>query len=391
MVLEEIRRRLLARLEHEGQAEEERLLEMIDEEIVEENRRTPIPLSGRLKLRTSLFNGLRRLDVLQEFLDDGSVTEIMVNGLDRIFLEKEGKLVKSAASFSSREKLEDVIQQIVAKVNRTVNEANPIVDARLEDGSRVNIVLRAAAINGPAVTIRKFGKRHFSMEHLTEGGSLTEEAAEFLKWCVRSRKNVFVSGGTGTGKTTLLGALSAWIPEDERIITIEDSAELQIQSAENQVRLEARRATGEGEKEITIRDLIRTALRMRPDRIIVGEVRDGACLDMLQAMNTGHDGSLSTGHGRSARDMMARLETMAMMGGDLPLAAIRQQIASAIDIMVHLTRTRDGQRQVETILEVNGYEQSRGTYRFNILYQREAETGALSATGNRVLGKLFCP
>ncbi len=391
MVLEEIRRRLLARLEHEGQAEEERLLEMIDEEIVEENRRTPIPLSGRLKLRTSLFNGLRRLDVLQEFLDDGSVTEIMVNGFDRIFLEKEGKLVKSAASFSSREKLEDVIQQIVAKVNRTVNEANPIVDARLEDGSRVNIVLRAAAINGPAVTIRKFGKRHFSMEHLTEGGSLTEEAAEFLKWCVRSRKNVFVSGGTGTGKTTLLGALSAWIPEDERIITIEDSAELQIQSAENQVRLEARRATGEGEKEITIRDLIRTALRMRPDRIIVGEVRDGACLDMLQAMNTGHDGSLSTGHGRSARDMMARLETMAMMGGDLPLAAIRQQIASAIDIMVHLTRTRDGQRQVETILEVNGYEQSRGTYRFNILYQREAETGALSATGNRVLGKLFCP
>ena len=391
MVLEEIRRRLLARLEHEGQAEEERLLEMIDEEIVEENRRTPIPLSGRLKLRTSLFNGLRRLDVLQEFLDDGSVTEIMVNGFDRIFLEKEGKLVKSAASFSSREKLEDVIQQIVAKVNRTVNEANPIVDARLEDGSRVNIVLRAAAINGPAVTIRKFGKRHFSMEHLTEGGSLTEEAAEFLKWCVRSRKNVFVSGGTGTGKTTLLGALSAWIPEDERIITIEDSAELQIQSAENQVRLEARRATGEGEKEITIRDLIRTALRMRPDRIIVGEVRDGACLDMLQAMNTGHDGSLSTGHGRSARDMMARLETMAMMGGDLPLAAIRQQIASAIDIMVHLTRTRDGQRQVETILEVNGYEQSRGTYRFNILYQREAETGVLSATGNRVLGKLFCP
>ncbi len=391
MVLEEIRRRLLARLEHEGQAEEERLLEMIDEEIVEENRRTPIPLSGRLKLRTSLFNGLRRLDVLQEFLDDGSVTEIMVNGFDRIFLEKEGKLIKSAASFSSREKLEDVIQQIVAKVNRTVNEANPIVDARLEDGSRVNIVLRAAAINGPAVTIRKFGKRHFSMEHLTEGGSLTEEAAEFLKWCVRSRKNVFVSGGTGTGKTTLLGALSAWIPEDERIITIEDSAELQIQSAENQVRLEARRATGEGEKEITIRDLIRTALRMRPDRIIVGEVRDGACLDMLQAMNTGHDGSLSTGHGRSARDMMARLETMAMMGGDLPLAAIRQQIASAIDIMVHLTRTRDGQRQVETILEVNGYEQSRGTYRFNILYQREAETGALSATGNRVLGKLFCP
>ena len=391
MVLEEIRRRLLARLEHEGQAEEERLLEMIDEEIVEENRRTPIPLSGRLKLRTSLFNGLRRLDVLQEFLDDGSVTEIMVNGFDRIFLEKEGKLIKSAASFSSREKLEDVIQQIVAKVNRTVNEANPIVDARLEDGSRVNIVLRAAAINGPAVTIRKFGKRHFSMEHLTEGGSLTEEAAEFLKWCVRSRKNVFVSGGTGTGKTTLLGALSAWIPEDERIITIEDSAELQIQSAENQVRLEARRATGEGEKEITIRDLIRTALRMRPDRISVGEVRDGACLDMLQAMNTGHDGSLSTGHGRSARDMMARLETMAMMGGDLPLAAIRQQIASAIDIMVHLTRTRDGQRQVETILEVNGYEQSRGTYRFNILYQREAETGALSATGNRVLGKLFCP
>ena len=388
---EKIRARLLARLDIEGEISDERLFEMIDEEIIREGRTEGLPLDRRLFLRKTLFNSLRRLDILQEFLEDETVTEIMVNGPERIFLEREGRLIKSEKTFSSREKLEDVIQQIVAKVNRTVNEANPIVDARLEDGSRVNIVLRAAAINGPAVTIRKFGKRHFSMEHLTEGGSLTEEAAEFLKWCVRSRKNVFVSGGTGTGKTTLLGALSAWIPEDERIITIEDSAELQIQSAENQVRLEARRATGEGEKEITIRDLIRTALRMRPDRIIVGEVRDGACLDMLQAMNTGHDGSLSTGHGRSARDMMARLETMAMMGGDLPLAAIRQQIASAIDIMVHLTRTRDGQRQVETILEVNGYEQSRGTYRFNILYQREAETGALSATGNRVLGKLFCP
>lgn len=366
----EIRRRLLNRIEAEGQMEDKKLLELIDEEIVGESRKGRIPLNLRIPFRKALFDSLRRLDVLQEFLEDETVTEIMVNGPDNIFLERQGKLIKSDKRFSSREKLEDVIQQIVARVNRTVNEANPIVDARLEDGSRVNVVLRAASLDGPTVTIRKFARTPFSMENLVESGTLTEEAAEFLKECVQTRKNVFVSGGTGSGKTTFLNALSAWIPEDERIITIEDSAELQIQNVENKVRLEARRATGEGEREITIRDLIKTALRMRPDRIIVGEVRDGACLDMLQAMNTGHDGSLSTGHGRSAKDMMARLETMAMMGGDLPLTAIREQIGSAIDIMVHLTRMRDGSRKVETILEVNGYDPDKGEYQFNVIYRR---------------------
>lgn len=373
----EMRKRLLARLELEGAASDRRLWELIDEEVVSENRKEPIPLEFRIPLRTALFNSLRRLDVIQELLEDEAVTEIMINGPDCIFVERNGKLFKSGRRFVSREKLEDVIQQIVSRVNRTVNEANPIVDARLEDGSRVNVVLRAAAIDGPAVTIRKFGKTGFTLEQLVEREMLTEEAAGFLKECVRSRKNIFVSGGTGSGKTTFLNALSAWIPAGERIITIEDSAELKLQNLENLVRLEARRSAGEGEREITIRDLIKTALRMRPNRIIVGEVRDGACLDMLQAMNTGHDGSMSTGHARSAKDMMARLETMAMMGGELPLTAIREQIASAIDLMVHLARNRDGSRKVETILEVLGYDKSREAYNLRSLYERDRTSGKL--------------
>lgn len=374
---EEMRKRLLVRLELMGAVSDERLREYIDEEIVTENRKDAIPLEQRIFLRTALFNSLRRLDVIQELLEDETVTEIMINGPDCIFVERGGRLFKSEKSFSSKEKLEDVIQQIVSRVNRTVNEANPIVDARLEDGSRVNVVLRAAAIDGPAVTIRKFGKTGFSLEQLVSTGMLTEEAAEFLKKGVRDRKNIFVSGGTGSGKTTFLNALSAWIPSGERIITIEDSAELRLRNLENLVRLEARRSAGEGEREITIRDLIKTALRMRPDRIIVGEVRDGACLDMLQAMNTGHDGSMSTGHARSARDMMARLETMAMMGGDLPLTAIREQIASAVDLMVHLGRDRDGSRKAETILEVEGFDRGKGEYRFRSLFERNRETGRL--------------
>lgn len=374
---EEIRKRLLVRLELMGEVPDERLRECIDEEIVTENRKAPIPLEQRILLRTALFNSLRRLDVIQELLEDETVTEIMINGPDCIFVERGGRLFKSGKRFSSKEKLEDVIQQIVSRVNRTVNEANPIADARLEDGSRVNVVLRAAAIDGPAVTIRKFGKTGFSLEQLTDTGMLTKEAAEFLKESVRERKNIFVSGGTGSGKTTFLNALSAWIPSGERIITIEDSAELRLQNLENLVRLEARRSAGEGEREITIRDLIKTALRMRPDRIIVGEVRDGACLDMLQAMNTGHDGSMSTGHARSAKDMMARLETMAMMGGDLPLTAIREQIASAVDLMVHLGRNREGSRKVETILEVQGFDRGKGEYRLKGLFERKRENGEL--------------
>lgn len=370
---DEMRRRLLARLELEGAASDERIRELIDEEIVTENRREPIPLEWRIPLRAALFNSLRRLDVIQEFLEDETVTEIMVNGPDSIFIEQNGKIFKSRRRFSSREKLEDVIQQIVSRVNRTVNEANPIVDARLEDGSRVNVVLRAAAIDGPAVTIRKFGKFGFSMEQLVNSGMLTEETAEFLKENVRKRKNIFISGGTGSGKTTFLNALSAWIPPGERIITIEDSAELKLQNLENLVRLEARKSAGEGEREVSIRDLIKTALRMRPDRIIVGEVRDGACLDMLQAMNTGHDGSMSTGHSRSAKDMMSRLETMAMMGGELPLRAIREQIASAIDLMVHLGRRRDGSRNVEAVLEVLGYDRNKEAYCFHSFYEKDRE------------------
>lgn len=281
--MEEIRKRLLGRLEAGEVVSDERLLEMIDEEIVKENRRNRISLERRIPMRAALFNSLRRLDVLQEFLEDETVTEIMVNGPDRIFLERGGKLQESGVRFSSREKLEDVIQQIVSRVNRTVNEANPIADARLEDGARVNVVLRAAAIDGPVVTIRKFGKQVFSLERLVEMGSLPAELAEFLKDCVEKRKNIFVSGGTGSGKTTFLNALSAWIPPVERIITIEDSAELKFQGLRNLVRLEAR-SSAAGGREITIRELIKTALRMRPDRIIVGEVRDGACLDMLQAI-----------------------------------------------------------------------------------------------------------
>ena len=387
---ERLRCRLLVRLEMEGQAQDERIQEMIDEEIVEESRRSCFPLEERLALRRRLFNSLRRLDVIQELLDDETVTEIMVNGPDSIFVERAGKLFKWEKSFSSREKLEDVIQQIVSRVNRTVNEASPIVDARLEDGSRVNVVLRAAAIDGPAVTIRKFGKEAFSLAYLVKLGTITEEAAGFLKECVRCRKNIFVSGGTGSGKTTFLNALSAWIPGDERIITIEDSAELKLQNLENLVRLEARRSSGEGEQEITVRDLIKTALRMRPSRIIVGEVRDGACLDMLQAMNTGHDGSLSTGHGRSAKDMLARLETMAMMGGDLPLSAIREQIASAIDIMVHLTRERDGSRRVETILGVKSYDRSREAYDLCPIFEKNRESRKLERVRKEpFLGKYF--
>lgn len=281
--MEEIRKRLLGRLEAGEAVSDERLLEMIDEEIVKENRRNRISLERRIPMRAALFNSLRRLDVLQEFLEDETVTEIMVNGPDRIFLERGGKLQESGVRFSSREKLEDVIQQIVSRVNRTVNEANPIADARLEDGARVNVVLRAAAIDGPVVTIRKFGKQVFSLERLVEMGSLPAGLAEFLKDCVEKRKNIFVSGGTGSGKTTFLNALSAWIPPVERIITIEDSAELKFQGLRNLVRLEAR-SSAAGGREITIRELIKTALRMRPDRIIVGEVRDGACLDMLQAI-----------------------------------------------------------------------------------------------------------
>ena len=292
---------------------------------------------------------------MQELTDDPKVTEIMINGYDHIFLERAGRLYRWEKSFESKEKLEDVIQQIVAKCNRTVNEASPIVDARLENGSRVNIVLPPVALNGPIVTIRRFPEKPFLMDDLMRFGAINEETVGFLRKLVIAGYNIFISGGTGSGKTTFLNALSDFIPKDERIITIEDSAELQIVGVDNLVRLETRNANVEGCSEITIRDLIKSSLRMRPDRIIVGEVRGAEAIDMVQALNTGHDGSLSTGHANSAVDMLARLETMILMGMDLPIPAIRGQLASGIDIIVHLGRLRDKSRKVLEIAEVLGY------------------------------------
>lgn len=321
------------------------------------------------KLRESVYCSLRKMDILQDFLDDEAVTEIMINGKDRIFVEKEGRIIETGKYFESEEKLNDVIQQIVASCNRSVNEANPIVDARLPGGERVNIVLPPVALNGPIVTIRRFPKDPITMEKLITIGSVSVEAAEFLKKLILAKYNIFISGGTGSGKTTFLNALSQYIPSDERIITIEDSAELQILDAENIVKMEARNLNNEVCKEITIRDLIKTSLRMRPERIIVGEVRGAEALDMLQAMNTGHDGSLSTGHANSTEDMISRLETMVLCGMELPLSAIRGQIAAGIDIIVHLGRMRDRSRKVLEISEVMGMED--GEVRLNRLFTLE--------------------
>ena len=314
-----------------------------------------------------LFNAFRKLDILQELLEDESITEIMINGLENIFVEKKGEIYQYEKRFVSRKKLEDIAQQIASGCNRTVNEAEPIVDARLPDGSRVNLVLLPVALNGPIITIRKFPKEGITMKHLIAWGSISREAAEFLEMLVKAKHNMFISGGTGSGKTTFLNALSQFIPEDERIITIEDNAELRLQSLPNLVRLEARNANMEGEGRIDIRELIRTALRMRPDRVIVGEVRSAETIDMLQAMNTGHDGSLSTGHGNSPKDMIGRLETMVLMGMEIPIEAVQRQIASGIDIIIHLGRMRDKTRKVLEIIEITGYE--KGEIQMNTLYE----------------------
>lgn len=303
-----------------------------------------------------VFNNIRRLGVLQPLLDDPAITEIMVNGPDNIFVEKKGYVKKLDLAIESKGKLEDLIQAIVAKVNRSVNELSPLVDARLEDGSRVGIIMEPIALNGPILTIRKFPQEPLTMENLLEMGSITQEAADFLQKLVAAKYNIFISGGTSSGKTTFLNILSNYIPVDERIVTIEDSAELQIRNIKNIVRTETRSANSEGKGMVTIRQLIRMSLRMRPDRIVVGEVRGEEAVDMLQAMNTGHDGSLSTGHGNSTRDMLRRLETMVLMGSPLPLIAVRQQISSALDIIIHLDRYRDKIRRVTEITEVVGYE-----------------------------------
>ena len=326
-----------------------------------------INLGAKKELVETVFNSIRGLDVLQPLVDDQSITEIMVNGPENIFVERDGKTERVDVRFESAGKLEDIIHSVVSRANRTVNESVPIVDARLHDGSRVNVVLKPIALDGPIMTIRKFGRVPLTMEKLIGTGTITEEAAAFLADLVRAGYNIFISGGTNSGKTTFLNALAGFIPSHERVITIEDSAELVIKGIENLVRMETRNANTEGKGVITIRDLIRTSLRMRPDRIIVGEVRGPEALDMLQAMNTGHDGSLSTGHANSAADMITRLETMVLMAADIPLEAVRHQIASAIDVIVHLCRTRDGSRKVMEIAEIKGCENSKVV--LNLLYQ----------------------
>ncbi len=341
----------------------------IDEALLGEEKLAAYPVELRRRLRKELFDSLRRLDILQIFVEDSSVTEIMINGMEHIFVEKNGRLQELDVGFDSLEKLLDVIQQIVAGCNRVVNEASPIVDARLPDGSRVNIVMKPVALNGPVVTIRRFPDKPITMEWMVRNSSVSQEAADSLKRLVKAGYNIFVSGGTGSGKTTFLNALSQFIPSEERVITIEDSAELQLLGLPNLVRLETRNSNAESCREITIRELIRASLRMRPDRIIVGEVRGAEAVDMLQCMNTGHDGSMSTGHANSGRDMLARLENMVLMGMELPLAAIRQQIASGIDILVHLGRLRDRTRRVLEIVEVVGFEGSE--IKLNPLYEFE--------------------
>lgn len=369
---EELHRRIFQEIDLSEELEDEELVEIIYRVLEEYSEEKYLSLKEKTELGKELFNTFRKLDVLQEFLEDESITEVMINGTQSIFLERDGRILQSEKRFASRRKLEDVIQQIVSETNRMVNESTPIVDTRLSDGSRVNVVLYPIALNGPIVTIRKFTKEIITLERLQTLGSVDKDIISFLKILIKSKYNIFISGGTGSGKTTFLNALSQYIPNDERVITIEDNAELKLAGIPNLVSLEARTANVEGKGEISIRDLIRTALRMRPDRIIVGEVRGKEAIDMLQAMNTGHDGSLSTGHANSPGDMISRLETMVLMGMDLPLPAIQRQIASGLDILIHLGRLRDKSRKVLSIEEIVGYEN--GTVKRNVLY-RFQETG----------------
>ncbi|MCX7710837.1 MAG: CpaF family protein [Clostridia bacterium] len=393
-ILREIKQLVSDSIDLSRDVPDEEIRELITGIVLEKSRQQSMSVTEKHELVETVFNSMRRLDILQPILEDKTVTEIMINGPENIFIEREGRTFQLDTRFESREKLEDVIQSIVAKVNRTVNESSPIVDARLKDGSRVNVVLPPIALNGPIMTIRKFPERPMTVEQLIRYESLTEEAAEFLHRLILAKFNIFICGGTGSGKTTFLNALSNFIPEDERIITIEDSAELQIHSVKNIVRMETRNANMEGRGAVTIRDLIKSSLRMRPERIIVGEVRGAEALDMLQAMNTGHDGSLSTGHANSTADMLSRLETMVLSGAVLPLEAIRQQIASAIDILIHLSRLRDKSRRTMEISEILGYKD--GVIQLNPLFLFEEEgngeeqqvIGSLKRTGNEMVHRL---
>ena len=327
---------VLKQIDKTREVSDEEVLSLIDDVILNVKYDDYMSIADKIRLRSNVFNSMRGLDVLSPLLEAEDITEIMINGTDNIFIEKNGRIFKSELRFRSEEKLNNVIQTIVAGCNRVVNEASPIVDARLPDGSRVNVVLKPVALNGPVMTVRKFPKEVMTMDKLIKIGSLDENVASLLSILVKSGYNTVISGGTGTGKTTFLNAMASFIPKDERIITIEDSAELQIRGVDNLVSLEVRNANVDGSVPITMKDLIKSSLRMRPDRIIVGEVRGEEALDMLQALNTGHDGSISTAHANSAKDMLSRLETMVLMGVDMPIKALRGQIASAVEIIVHL-------------------------------------------------------
>lgn len=387
----ELKQQIKEKLDLSITVSDSQLMELIEASIFEtakEHKWTSTEIQASIK---RIFDSFRGLDILQPLIDDSSVTEIMVNGHECIFFERKGVVERYPYPLESAEKLEDLIQTIVSKVNRIVNQSTPIVDARLQDGSRVNIVLPPASLNGPALTIRKFPEKPMLMEDLIRMGSISPDAAELLQVLVKVGYNIFIGGGTGSGKTTFLNALSAWIPHHERIVTIEDSAELQIQSIPNLVRMETRNANTEGRGEITIRDLIRASLRMRPNRIIVGEVRGAEALDMLAAMNTGHDGSLSTGHGNTSADMLSRLETMVLSSAPLPVEVIRKQIASALDIMVHISRIRDSSRKVTEIHEVIGMKDGEVHLRPIFLFEEEGESadrqviGSLTYTGNSLV------
>lgn len=334
--------------------DDNKIYKIIDREIENLSLNYRLSIREKIELRNNLFSSYRRLGILEELLKDKEISEIMINSYNRIFVEKAGKVEQLSISFENKEQLEDVIQQIVSKVNRIVNTSKPIVDARLSDGSRVHIVLNPISIKGPTITIRKFPEP-ITMKKLVEFKAVDEKIVEFLKKLIYAKYNIFICGGTNSGKTTFLNALSEFIPKDERVITIEDSAELNLSHIENIVSLETKNENSSGEGAIYISDLIKAALRMNPDRIIVGEVRGKEALDMLQAMNTGHDGSLSTGHANSPKDMLARLETMVLSGADLPLSAIRAQIAGAIDIIIHLGRLRDKKRRLLSIVEIGDY------------------------------------
>ena len=363
---------------------DEELAERIDQIVTDRLKDIYCPIETKVSISQQVYSSIRGFGLLDSIISDDSITEVMINGPEKIFIEKKGRLTRLDKKFESQRKLEDVIQRIVGLAGREVNQANPICDTRLPDGSRVNVVLPPIALCGPTITIRKFSKEPMTINKLIEYGSITQEIADKLELLVKAKYNIFISGGTGSGKTTFLNALSNFIPKDERIITIEDSAELQITGIDNLVSLETRNANASGAGQITIRDLIKSSLRMRPERIIVGECRGGEALDMLQAMNTGHDGSLSTGHANSTEDMLSRLETMVLQGADgLPIEAIKQQIASAVDIIIHLSRLRDKSRKTMAITEVVGIKN--GEIELNPLYEFKEDE---SSTMDKVSGRL---